>query len=87
MAEWIPCSKKLPKKSKLVWVTIKGHDCIIPMNGETLEQAQERINKIRWVTQGFLGSDGWYGMDSYPMVVEPIAWMPLECPDPYEGEA
>ena len=77
----------MPEKRLQVWLTIKGYDAIIPMKGETIKEAIDRIENIRWVTQGYLGSDGWYGIDGFPMVVRPIAWMPLECPDPYEGEA
>ena len=84
---WIKCSERMPAERLEVWLTIRGHDCIIPMNGETVEQAQERINDVRWVTQGFLGSDGWYGIDEFPMVVTPIAWMPVDYPEPYGGEA
>lgn len=84
--EWIKCSERMPEKRLQVWLTIRGHDVIVPMKWETFEQAQERINRIRWVTQGFLGSDGWYGADGFPMVVTPIAWMPIDCPEPYGGE-
>lgn len=86
MAEWIPCSKKPPKEGELVWVTIKGHDVIMPSDGESLEDAIIRIGKIRRVDIGFIGSDGWYGRDGYPMIVTPIAWMKMDVPKPYKGE-
>ena len=83
--QWIPCNKQMPKKGLEVWVTVAGYDVIIPKAGETIEEAVDRISKTRWVTQGFLGSDGWYGADGYPMTVMPIAWKPLEKPRAYEG--
>ena len=84
--DWIPCSKQMPVEGVAIWVTIAGHDLIICKDGETIEDAVDRISKTRWVTQGFLGSDGWYGADGYPMKVRPIAWKPLEKPKAYEGE-
>ena len=84
--QWIPCSEQMPVEGGAVWVTIAGHDLIICKDGETIEDAIDRISKTRWVTQGFFGSDGWYGADGYPMMVRPIAWMPLEKPKAYEGE-
>ena len=88
--QWIPCSEQLPEDGATVWVTIKGHDVIRCEDGETLEQAIERINKIRWVTQGYWSEEehGWndpsYGC---PLIVQPIAWMPIDTPEPYkEGQ-
>ena len=88
--QWIPCSERLPEDGATVWVTIKGHDVIRCEDGETLEQAIERINKIRWVTQGYWSEEehGWndpsYGC---PLIVQPIAWMPIDTPEPYkEGQ-
>lgn len=83
---WIKCSERMPEKHEQVWLTIRGHDYMIPLEGETLEQTQERINKSRWVTQGFLSSDGWCRIDGFPFVVTPIAWMPVNYPEPYGGE-
>lgn len=86
--QWIPCSEQLPEDGATVWVTIKGYDVIRCEDGETLEQAIERINKIRWVTQGYWSEDehGWndpsYG---FPLIVKPIAWMPIDTPEPYKG--
>ena len=88
--QWIPCSERLPEDGATVWVTIKGHDVIRCEDGETLEQAIERINKIRWVTQGYWSEEehGWndpsYGC---PLIAQPIAWMPIDTPEPYkEGQ-
>lgn len=86
MAEWIKCSERLPERDELVWVTIQGSDCIRVEEGETLEDAIERVGKMRWLWQGFVRSDGWYSPDEYPMIVRPIAWMPIERPEVYEGE-
>lgn len=84
--QWTPCSERMPEIHEACWLTIKGHDVIVCDDGETIEQAIERTGKMRWVTSGFLGSDGWYGVDGYPMAVRPIAWMPMVHPDVYEGE-
>lgn len=82
---WIPCSERLPEEEQMVLTTIRGHDVIIPQEGETIEQAIKRIwNEVCYVSVGFIGSDGWYGADGYPQMVHPIAWMPL--PKPWEGE-
>ena len=82
MRSWIPCSERLPKEGQMVLTTIRGHDVIISQDGETLEEAMERVwNEVCYVSVGFIGSDGWYGADGFPQIVHPIAWMPL--PDPY----
>lgn len=81
---WILCGEEMPEMNTQVLLTIKGHDCIIPFNGENINNAIVRIGKERWVTLGFLGLDGWYGADGYPLVVQPIAWMQLL--EPYKGE-
>jgi len=83
MEDWILCDEKIPEEGELVILTIKGFDFIRPEEGETLEEAINRISNTYWVTVGFMGEDGWYGGDGYPMIVNPIAWMPL--PKPYEG--
>ena len=82
---WVPCSERLPEDGVKVWVTIQGHDVIRCEKGESLEDAIERISKIRWVTTAYWSEDehGWN--DPYfgcPLVVGPIAWMPL--PEPYK---
>lgn len=83
MPTWTPCSEQLPEAHESVLVTIRGHDVIVPMEGETIEEAIERISKVRYVSVGFLGEDGWYGADGFPSVVSPVAWMPL--PPVYKG--
>lgn len=85
---WIPVSEALPNDGVEVWVTIKGHDVIWREEGETLEQAIDRINKIRWVTRGYWSdkehawNDPLFGC---PLMVKPIAWMPMEVPEPWRG--
>lgn len=84
MPKWIPCSERKPELWHKVIVTVKGTDYITCEDGESIAEAIERTRKVRRVDVGFVGSDGWYGADGYPMVVDPIAWMPL--PEVYEGE-
>ena len=80
--EWILCDERLPKEGQMVLTTIRGHDVIIVQDEETFEEAIERVwNEVCYVSVGFIGSDGWYGADGYPLIVHPIAWMPL--PKPY----
>ena len=87
--DWTPVSEALPKDGVTVWVTIKGYDVISCEDGETLEQAITRISKIRWVTQGYWSEEehGWNDPSfGCPLMVQPIAWMPMEVPEPYKGE-
>ena len=84
MSEWIPCEKRLPAYHERVMLTIQGSDIVSVQEGESFEDALERVSKKRWVMEGFLGSDGWYGIDYFPLIVNPIAWMPL--PEPWKGE-
>ena len=81
---WIPVSERLPEDGRLVLTTIIGTDIIHQREGETLVDAIERVRKMKRVSVGFLGSDGWYGADGYPEIVMPRAWMPL--PEPWKGE-
>ena len=82
--EWMLCDERLPDEGHMVLTTIRGHDVIIPQEGETIEEAIERIwNDVCYVSIGFVGSDGWYGADGFPQMVHPIAWMPL--PKPWKG--
>lgn len=86
---WIPVTERLPEDGVTVWVTIKGHDVIRCEDGETLEQAVARIGKMRRVSEGFWCEDDktWYNEGGYPMMVQPVAWMPMEVPEPYkEGQ-
>ena len=85
--EWIPVSEALPEDGVTVWVTIKGHDVIRCEDGETLEQAVARISKMRRVSEGFWCEDDktWYNAGGYPMMVQPIAWMPIDTPEPWKG--
>lgn len=81
---WIPVTERLPEEGVMVLVTCYGRDMIIMRDGESLEDAIERVRKeVVNVTIGLVGSDGWYGADYFPMIITPIAWMPL--PDPWKG--
>lgn len=81
---WIPCAERLPEEGRMVIVTIRGHDVIRCEDDETLEEAIDRVMQMLRVSVGFLYEDGWNGADGYPMMVRPVAWMPL--PEPWKGE-
>lgn len=86
---WISVSEALPEDGVTVWVTIKGYDVISCEEGETLEQAIDRINKIRWVTRGYWSDEEHAWNDpsfGCPLMVQPIAWMPINRPEPYEPQ-
>lgn len=87
---WTPVSSdSMPEDGVTVWVTIQGHDVILCEDGETLEQAVARISKIRWVTQGYWSEEehGWNDPSfGCPLMVQPIAWMPIDTPEPWKGE-
>lgn len=84
MEERIKCSDRLPEMNKTVIVCYYGSDLIIQQNGETLPDAMRRITKRATVTLGWIGEDGWYGADGFPLMVTPIYWWELpkapECP-------
>lgn len=81
---WIPCAERLPEEMQMVIVTIRGHDVIRCEDGETIEEAIDRVMQMLRVSVGFRDEDGWNGVDGYPMMVQPVAWMPL--PEPWKGE-
>lgn len=86
---WIPVSERLPEDGSEVWATIKGSDVIKVEAGETIEQAIDRVNRIRWVTRAYWSEEehGWNDPTfGCPLVVQPIAWMPIEKPEPYKEE-
>lgn len=80
---WISCNERLPEQGERVIVAIFGSDMIIPNEGETLQDAIERSRKEGYITVGFIGSDGWYGADWFPLMVQPSYWMPKpDLPEP-----
>lgn len=82
---WIRVGKALPKKNQRVLVTVRGSDVIVPKDGETIEECIKRQKReIARVEIAFIGSDGWYTDDYFPMIITPSAWMPL--PRAYKGE-
>lgn len=83
--QWIPVAERLPEEYDVVIVTVVGSDIIMKLDGETIEDTIKRIGRMRSVTLGFICSDGWYGADGYPMIIEPSVWMPL--PKPWKGES
>ena len=84
---WISCSDRLPEQGERVIVAIFGSDMIMPNEGETLQDAIERSRKEGYITVGFIGSDGWYGADWFPLMVQPSYWIPKpDLPEPPEKE-
>lgn len=82
---WIRVGKALPKRNKRVLVTVRGSDIVIPKDGETIEECLVRqYEEMARIEIAFIGSDGWYSDDYFPMVITPSAWMPL--PKPWKGE-
>lgn len=73
---WISVEDALPEQGERVIVAIFGSDMIMPDDGETLQDAIERSRKEGYITVGFIGSDGWYGADWFPLMVHPSYWMP-----------
>jgi len=83
--EWVSCEERMPEPDTLVIVACYGSDIIIPQHGETLTESIERVQREHvTVTLGFIGSDGWYGCDYFPMMIAPTYWQPL--PEPPKGE-
>ena len=82
---WIRVEDRLPEKETEVLVAVFGHDVITQMLGERLNDTAQRIRMTRYTTTGFIGDDGWYTGDGYPMIVLPSYWMPL--PEPPEVDA
>ena len=82
---WISVEDALPEKDTDVIVCCYGSDMIPVHDGETIQDAVGRTRReCVSVTVGFIGSDGWYGADWFPMMVTPTYWMPL--PEPPKEE-
>lgn len=88
--KWIPCDDRLPEDDRMVLVSICGSDIIMINEGESLEDALERNWKThRRVSTGYYVRDeddeGWYN-DGFPMIVRPVAWMPIPVYEPYNPD-
>lgn len=89
MNQWISCKERLPEDAREVWVTVQGHDVIIPNPGESIQDAVARISRQRWVTKAYWceGENGWNDPSfGVPLMVQPIAWMDIDRPEPWQGE-
>ena len=76
MTNWILCDEQMPEYSTQVLITINGTDFIVLGCDNDFEP---------YVSLGqYIEDDGWYGADGYPLMVSPIAWMPL--PEPYRKD-
>lgn len=84
---WISVDERLPEKDTDVLCAVFGHDCIVCQDGETVEQAIERVRReCRYTTVGYIDDDGfWNKQNGYQMVVQPSYWMPF--PEPPKGVA
>lgn len=90
MGKWILCKDHLPEVGEgPKWVTVKGHDVINCRPGETISEAVKRVSNIRGVTQAFYDHEEEMWLDpsfAVPLMLQPIAWMDIEYPEPYEGD-
>ena len=87
MSEWIKCSDRLPEEGRLVVVAIYGTDMICLQDGETLEEAVKRTQKVGHVSMAFLEEDGWYDVCGFHEIVTPKYWMELpELPEKGEDD-
>ena len=86
--EWISVAEKLPPEGEVVWVTIWGTDCIRCKDGEDILSASERLRKeIQYTTIALYDGNGeWNNYSGYPLMVAPVAWMPMNRPEPYKEE-
>ena len=83
--EWIKCAERMPEQGATVLVTVYGSDMIIPKKGESVAECIARQEReIVEVSIAFLGEDGWYAADGFPMVVAPTYW--AEMPKPPKRE-
>ena len=75
--EWVSCDECQPEFHETVFCLIFGHDVIVQKEGETLEDAIRRTMNVSYTRVGFMGSDGWYDTDGYPMMIRPSYWMKI----------
>ena len=88
--QWIPVTERPPEPGVEVWLTIKGSDVITLQGDETLEEAVERVMNLRWVTRGYWSDEEKMWCDphfGFPLMVQPVAWMLIDVPEPWKGEA
>ena len=87
MSEWIKCDELLPEKGVPVIVACYGSDIVCPLEGETVKQTFDRLRRehVR-VKPGILDGDGWYEFEGYPMIIQPLYWMPFPEPPEYEPD-
>lgn len=83
---WISVDERLPERGIMVLTAVYGTDLIVPMDGETPEDAMERcLHRPARASIGFVDEDGcWCGADGWPDVIQPKFWMPL--PEPPKEE-
>lgn len=80
---WIPCSERLPEKHQMVLTTIKGVDLFRECMDKNFFGALATAKKRTFVSVGYLGDDGWYGVDGFLQIIPTVAWMPM--PEPWRG--
>ena len=83
---WISVDERLPERGIMVLTAVYGTDVIVPMDGETPEEATERcLHRPARASIGFVDEDGcWCGAEGWPEVIQPKYWMPMPEP-PKEG--
>ena len=83
---WISVNEKMPDEGIMVLTAIYGTDVIMPMDGETMEEAVECcLHRPARVSIGFIDQGGyWCGADGWPEVIQPKYWM--EMPEPPKEE-
>lgn len=83
--EWLSCSERLPEPGVPVITAIYGSDLIVPLPGESLADAVDRIFSAPGHTSiSFIGEDGLWcdGFFGGPEIVAPSYWMEFPAPPP-----
>ena len=70
-------------KPEQQWIPVSE---ALPKDGVTV-WVTIRWHDVIWVWQGFYceTNKSWCSVDGFPMMVQPVAWMPMEVPEPYKG--